>query len=144
MKKLIGLCLSLLVAGGAIASAEPSRRFPRDQNSNIVGHPLYGGYSYQRIAVTGAKQICVGRCLLAAVIRGTGPVTTSVQVRDTAEAISEVGILVLGSAYFRTMESSYYGHPLPPLPILFGSGIMGQLSAASTDEWVTFVYIDLD
>ena len=144
MKKLIGLCLSLLVAGGAIASAEPSRRFPRDQNSNIVGHPLYGGYTYRRLAATGATLICSGRCLLAAIVRGTGPVATSLVVRDTAEAISGGGILVLGSAYFQLNETHYQYNPLPALPLLFGSGIMAQLSAASTDEWVTFAYIDLD
>lgn len=145
MKKNLSILLALVVlALSGKAWAVQKREFPKDSRDNPVSHPLYGGYQYQRIATTGAKIICSGKCLLAGIIRGTGPITTALEVRDTAEAISGVGILVVGSAYYQLNESNYNQQPLPVLPILFGSGIQGQLNAASNGEYATFLYLDLD
>ena len=81
---LLALFLFGLVPGVSIADTGTVNT-PKSEKGEEV-HPFYGGYRYKRITGTTDTLICSGNCVLAELIMGTGPATSSLRLRDTLTA----------------------------------------------------------
>jgi hypothetical protein len=146
MRNLKSLVLVAIVAVGSLAlaanAAEPKPRVvPRNQ-IGAGADPLYGGFLHMRNSGTDEMVVCSGRCLLAAIIMGTGPNTTKLTVRNSSVADGS-GATVLYSKFLQS-NSQAAVVPLPPLPILLDKGITATISGVNSAEEVTVLYIDMD
>ena len=130
------------VALAAMASSPQQRVVPRDQNGNPA-EPLYGGFLHQRNSATDELIACSGRCVLAALIMGSGPQSSVLTVRNSSVADGG-GAIVLRRRFVQS-NTQPTEDPFPPYPILLDKGITTTLSnAGSFGEDVVVLYIDLD
>jgi hypothetical protein len=131
--------LGLVANSFAISpTSVPTRRDQKGEGAN----PLYGGYSHMRNSATSEMVVCSGRCLLAAVVLGTGPTTSTLTIRNSSVADGSGAIVI--RPRFEVANSGYGQNPNPPLPILLDKGITATLSSISAGEEVTVEYLDLD
>lgn len=145
MKNIKALGLSALLLAGVVASSFAAKAAPRevpnDHQGKAIGHPLYGGYAHMRNSATGEMVVCSGKCLLSALILNTGPGTSKVTVRNTS--VNDGSGAIVFVHRFTTSNSEPGNNPVR-LPILLDKGISVTLSAASTEEEATALYLDLD
>ena len=140
MKKLL-LAILVGLSPSVVLARSGSRDVPRDGEGRSISHPLYGGFEQTRKLTTGELVVCSGRCVLAGLIMNTGPITSSVRIRNSSVA-NGAGVLVIKHKY--TVANTEPGNNPIRLPILLDKGITVELMAASTEEEVTVLYLDLD
>lgn len=145
MKNMKTLSLTLaavvLMAGSALAAKNPSLVETPNNQHNMEGHPLNVGYLHSRwVNSSGENAVCSGRCLLAAIIVNTGPLTSMVTLRNTSVA-NATGAIVLRHKY--TVQNSVPGANPIAFPILLDKGITVTINNAGEEE-VTVLYRDLD
>ena len=143
-KNLKSLFLAGLAVVGLVGSAFalPHKvNTPRNQNDQEP-NPGYGGYQWVRNSATAEMLVCSGRCLLAGIIASTGPDGSEIRVRNTG-VIDGTAARLAFIASFNPQNTAPSGN-MVPYPMLFENGIAVKLSAASTGEEVTVLYLDLD
>jgi hypothetical protein len=142
-KNLKTLGLAVLVALGAVASVvaapPPAANMRLDQKGNTIPFLVA---NHMRDSATSEMVVCSGRCVLAAIWQGTGPVTSSVQIRNSSVADGSGALVAIRR--FEVSNSGYSQNSTPPYPILLDKGITVTLPAASNGEEVTVEYLDLD
>lgn len=145
MKKIKTLGLLALVVGMAASAmaAVPKVNTPRDQRGDGAFSD-YAGYSHMRNSGSSEMIICSGRCLLKAILMSTGPSTSYISVRNSSVAQGN-GALVLPryTRFFQVASGPGSNNPVSH-PILLDKGITVTLSAITSDEDVTVLYLELD
>ena len=142
--KILGALMALAVltvGAGAVPGVRPRKLLPVDERGEPINDPLYGGYSYKKVSTTTEAMVCTGKCVLAGLIMSTGPTASAVQMRDTSTADGG-GTVVL--PFIRFERESQPGNNPIVLPVISDSGWSIKLTAASTGEEATALYIDLD
>ena len=141
------LSLAIVAFVGLGAFAAPKFRTPVDGRGNPIAHPLYGGYTFARITNSSENLVCSKKCLLAGLIRSTGPEQHYILIRDTGTADGG-GTQALPLITFQTSDSNPYVNPIA-FPVIFTNGISVEMdrrsgAALTTDVEFTVLYIDLD
>jgi len=143
-KKMLGsflaVALALAVSAPVFAGIPDKREVPYGP-SGPIEHPLYGGADFTRQSSTDELVVCIGRCLLIALIRSTGSVDTSIQIRNTGIPGSSGDISVANLHFER--NTGAHANPIP-FPMVHTNGISINLSSTAESEDVTVLYIDLD
>ena len=147
MKNLKNLTLAVLAALAVASSAYAvqNRKVPTDQKGMPIAHPLYGGYSVKYVTGTSETMVCSGKCLLAGLIRSTGPVNTVVTIRATGTA-DGAGEIAIPKVHYQP-DTGAHDNPIP-LPVIISSistgGMSATLSSNSAQETLGVLYLDLD
>lgn len=131
----------VLAAGPALAAKNPTMvETPNNQHAEEA-HPLNAGYLHLRNSGTAEHIVCSGRCLLAGIIMGTGPLTSMVEIRNTSVANgSGAAVLIMP---FQKLNTEPGNNPVR-LPILLDKGISVTIPSASAGEDAVILYRDLD
>lgn len=140
MKNKVALSLALVLAFVASAGAVQSRRTPNANDGQPIRDALYGGSDVKIQSSTAAQMICTGKCLLLGITRGTGPLATSLILRDTGTADGDWRRNILPMFSFHLNESAYLPNPIG-FPVVFSVGISADLDGSGE---VAIHFLDVD